>query len=148
VGFIDTLGAKAFVEDENFLNAIAYTVSLHERIAKSSPKYPIRTTWFSDNIGASVIIDGPEPEQKKVRVLQLLRLLAGIQVFYLRKFGILCRGGVAVGLCFHDESIIFGPALVEAYGLEQMAGSPRIAVTSDIEKIAGHDVVPLFRLNR
>ena len=144
VGFVDTLGAKAFIEKESLLNAIAYTVTLHKAISKSRRKNPIRTTWFSDNIGASVVIEGQKPEQQKDLVVQLLRLLAAIQVLYLREFGVLCRGGVAVGPCFHDKSIIFGPALVRAYGLEQVASSPRIAVEPEIEQIAGQDVIRFF----
>jgi hypothetical protein len=144
VGFVDTLGAKALSGSEVFMNALGYMVDLQKKAALT-PRDTIwvRTTCFSDNIGASVVIEGLElPEQKKA-VRKLLRLLAGIQLKYLRDFGILCRGGVAIGQCFHDDNIIFGPALVEAYILELTAETPRIVVTDPVVELAGDVSVPL-----
>ena len=59
-------------------------------------------------------------------------------------FGILRRGGVAVGDCFHSHHLIFGPALVEAYLLGSGAVTPRIAASDEIVALAEHDVVALL----
>lgn len=145
VGFVDTLGAKALSGSAVFMNALAYMVDLQKRISlKPHATTRVRTTCFSDNIGASVVVEGlGQPEQQKA-VLKLLRLLGAIQLYYLREFSILCRGGVALGQCFHNDDVIFGPALVEAYTLELMADTPRIVVADPVVALAGDKVVPLY----
>ncbi len=127
------------------MNALAFMVDRQERVNSTRPAaHLLRTTYFSDNIGASIVIDGLDAKQQQRAVCQLLRLLAGIQLSYLQEFGILCRGGVALGKCFHNDNVLFGPALVEAYLLEQTASSPRIALSADVAKLAVGDVVPLL----
>lgn len=144
VGFIDTLGAKAFAADETFLNALAYMVDLQHKLAMTQPGDAVRTVYFSDNIGASIPLAGLDTAGAKRASCQLLRLLAGIQLHHLRDFGILCRGGVAVGDCFHGPNMIVGPALVEAYQLECTADTPRIAVSDEVVALAADDVVALL----
>lgn len=52
-------------------------------------------------------------------------------VMALLDLGVLVRGGIALGLLHHDENIVFGPALIEAYHLESWCAKfPRI-VTSE-----------------
>jgi hypothetical protein len=127
------------------MNALAFMVDRQERINRTRPvAHPLRTTYFSDNIGASIVIAGLDAKQQQRAVCQLLRLLAGVQLSYLQEFAILCRGGVAIGKCFHNENVLFGPALVEAYVLEQTAHSPRIALSADVAALAVGDVVPLL----
>ena len=145
VGFVDTLGAKALSESEVFMNALAYMVSLQKEISLQPHKtIAVRTTYFSDNIGASIVIENLDAANQKKAVQKLLRLLAVIQVHYLSRSGILCRGGVAIGDCFHDDNVIFGPALVAAYLLELTAETPRIVVTDAVVDLAGDTTVPLF----
>lgn len=145
VGFVDTLGAKALSGSAVFMNALAYMVDLQKRISlKPHTATRVRTTYFSDNIGASVVLENLDVPDQKNAVLKLMRLLGGIQLYYLREFGILCRGGVALGQCFHNEDVIFGPALVEAYTLEVMADTPRIVLADPVVKLAGDKVVPLY----
>jgi hypothetical protein len=127
------------------MNAVAFIVERQEQINLTRPvANPLRTSYFSDNIGASIVIDGLDDEQRQRAVCQVLRLLAGIQLSYLLEFSILCRGGVAIGQCFHGKNVLFGPALVEAYLLEQTASSPRIALSADAAALAIGDVVPLL----
>jgi hypothetical protein len=146
VGFVDTLGAKALSDSEVFMNALAYMVDLQKRIALQphAASQKIRTTYFSDNIGASVVIEDLPPVEQGKAVCKLLQLLGAIQLYYLREFGILCRGGVATGKCFHDDSVIFGPALVEAYVLELTADTPRIVVTDSVIELAADCAVPFL----
>jgi hypothetical protein len=127
------------------MNAVAFMVDRQEQINLTRPAAnPLRTSYFSDNIGASIVIDGLDDEQRRRAVCQVLRLLAGIQLSYLLEFSILCRGGVAIGQCFHGKNVLFGPALVEAYLLEQTASSPRIALSADAARLAIGDVVALL----
>ena len=49
----------------------------------------------------------------------------------LSSLGIFIRGGISIGLAYHDEYNAFGPAMNEAYRLESTkAESPRIILTS------------------
>ncbi|WP_320122109.1 hypothetical protein [uncultured Sphaerochaeta sp.] len=52
----------------------------------------------------------------------------------------LIRGSITTGKCFHNKSRVFGPAVVQAYELEQKANYPRIVVGLDVIKagIANH----------
>ena len=144
VGFVDTLGAKALSDSEVFMNALAYMVDLQKRLSlMPHATTGVRTTYFSDNIGASVIVENLEASEQKRAVCKLLRLLGAIQLYYLREFSILCRGGVAIGQCFHNDNVIFGPALVEAYTLELLAETPRIVVTDGVVALCGDVTVPL-----
>lgn len=110
----------------------------------TQPGDAVRTVYFSDNIGASIPLAGLADAGANRAVCQLLRLLAGIQLYYLRDVGIRCRGGVAVGDCFHGPNMISGPALVAAYRLESTAGTPHIAVSDEAAALAGDDMVALL----
>ncbi|PDZ55088.1 hypothetical protein CON15_23105 [Bacillus cereus] len=58
----------------------------------------------------------------------LLLVVVHIQLEMMRK-GILMRGGLAVGLLCHNDNIVYGPAMVEAYELEsKLAIYPRVVV--------------------
>src|SRR5262249_8589289 len=47
--------------------------------------------------------------------------------------GLLIRGGIAKGPLYHDDSIVFGPALIEAYQLETgVAKFPRVILSRDV----------------
>jgi hypothetical protein len=51
--------------------------------------------------------------------------------------GILCRGAVVHGKAFHRDRVLFGPAVIEAYELEQsVAKYPRILVTEAVREAA------------
>lgn len=49
----------------------------------------------------------------------------------------LCRGGVVVGSAYHHHRVVFGPAVIHAYELEQdVAKYPRIVVTDAVRNAA------------
>lgn len=73
----------------------------------------------------------------------------------LLKDGIYFRGGISVGALYHDESIVFGPALIEAYELESKAAKyPRVLLTDSALKIARQNTIkfpgraPTFQLDQ
>ena len=43
-----------------------------------------------------------------------------------------CRGGISWGKCFHKDNVIFGPAMTEAYTIEQKTVYPRVIINPDI----------------
>jgi hypothetical protein len=54
----------------------------------------------------------------------------------------LVRGAVVLGKIYHEEGIIFGPALIEAHRLEKHAVYPRIVATVEvIERCGGLDFI-------
>ncbi|MDN0075626.1 hypothetical protein QU481_12055 [Crenobacter sp. SG2303] len=79
-------------------------------------------TAFSDNIAVSVRLEQGND------LLELLHFSCYLTWKLLAK-GVLSRGGIALGELYHKGSIIYGPALLEAYQLEsQVAIYPRIVV--------------------
>ena len=66
----------------------------------------------------------------------LLHLIDHIEkiAFNFLKMGFLCRGGIASGFLFHEENVVFGPAMIEAYQLESSeAICPRIILSKEVE---------------
>jgi hypothetical protein len=60
--------------------------------------------------------------------------------------GYFTRGAICKGLLYHDDSVVFGEALIKAYTLEsQIAKFPRVLVTSDVvQDLTGKDYDPTF----
>jgi len=54
--------------------------------------------------------------------------------------GFLVRGAISVGKLFHDEHIVFGPALVEAAELEKLAMYPRVILGQEIFQLGSVDM--------
>lgn len=59
---------------------------------------------------------------------------AAIQTKLLCKHGILSRGGTVLGDYFRNEDFVFGPSIVDAYNLEQLADTPRMVVDEKVIK--------------
>lgn len=88
------------------------------------PGDPIMTQ-FSDCIVLSVENDS----HGKEALQNALFILASNLI----QFGFLIRGGVVCGDLFHDGSLTFGPALIEAYELEsKIASAPRVILSKDL----------------
>lgn len=52
--------------------------------------------------------------------------------------GFICRGGISHGKLIHNEKLVFGPALVEAYKMESEAALyPRVILHNSIIKLGG-----------
>ena len=66
-------------------------------------------------------------------------VLAAVQALGSRflEEGMLTRGGVVLGLAHHSGSVVFGPAVIEAYRLEsEVAKYPRILVADEVRQAA------------
>jgi len=65
-----------------------------------------------------------------------ITLMSIIQDFIhrLALHGILLRGGIAMGQLFHEDGVILGQGLIDAYELEQKAEYPRIMIADSIVK--------------
>ena len=80
---------------------------------------------FSDNIVISTAVkDGNIPYF--LRAIAIMQLMTS-------SLGFLLRGGIAIGDIYHDDEVVFGPALVRAYELKsQIAVYPRIVLDKEV----------------
>jgi hypothetical protein len=146
VAFIDILGFSALVarsvEDRNFLTNLYQAVRVVENqgriwaaLSLSSPGASVeqageiltamdfRSHAFSDCLILS---------QRGAMVGPLFISVAQLAMALLN-LGVLVRGGIAQGLLYHDPSVVFGPALIDAYYLEsKCAKFPRILVSQGV----------------
>ena len=136
VSFIDILGASALIKEDKgdtlFRVHKAYESSLNifKNGFKRIKKVP-GTRIFSDNIliYCSVTKGNEEADLKKVL------LFTGIFQYQLMKYDILTRGGIAEGVFFDDELMVWGTALVDAYALEnQVALFPRVVMSETLAR--------------
>ncbi|QWH20717.1 hypothetical protein EXW62_27335 (plasmid) [Bacillus mycoides] len=98
-----------------------------EDLVHSSPSDDRRVTVFSD----SIIISYPINCMYDL-LLETLSISGAIL-----SSGYLVRGGITYGKLYHDERIVFGPAMNKAYDLEsKVADVPRIILDTDYLKTA------------
>lgn len=83
-----------------------------------------RLTAFSD----SVVITTDDSEQGLMHLLHHITKIG----FRLARLGVLYRGGIVYGPAYHDEQHVFGPAVIEAYELEQKAKFPRVVLSTPV----------------
>lgn len=151
VAFLDLLGARARRSDETFLNGLAVAVASESRdrqLWSKASSIGFRSIWFSDNIGISMPLAGDsyaphgDLSQSQWAIYAVAWYAADLQAHLLAELGLLARGVVVVGDHYHDDHMIFGPALVEAYELEsQRVNWPRLALSSDAaDEVMGTDL--------
>ena len=131
--FIDILGFKDIVNKSNNDNKkaeeILENLKCIERIKKENDEIfkltsiNRRVTIFSD----SIIISYPLLHSESGCFLSLVLDIIYITIELLDK-GVYIRGGMTYGKLYHEGNICFGPAMVEAYSLEQKATYPRIII--------------------
>lgn len=131
VAFVDILGFGEMVvaDCESATPGELYLPKLksaiHEALAHAQ-SVDAKISQFSD----SIVVSSPfkaDPEAFS----EFLSLVRGFQSL-LYKNGMLCRGGVSHGRHFHDETLLFSQALIEAYKLEsQIARDPRIIISPE-----------------
>ena len=56
------------------------------------------------------------------------------------QLGFLVRGAITVGKLFHDNQVVFGPALVEAAELEKLAMYPRVILGQEVFQLGSVDM--------
>ena len=137
VAFIDILGFKNYIINSNFDNANKLFVDI-KRFADLLLKNP--NGHFTEEqfnkvvvniISDSIVISIPRNVDES---LEILLLVVNTVIFNIMlNHDLTCRGGIADGAFCTKEGIAFGPALVEAYNLENtVAVYPRIVFTQNI----------------
>jgi|JI9StandDraft_2_1071091.scaffolds.fasta_scaffold45212_2 hypothetical protein len=144
--FLDILGFQSHVDEStspradnkkpmNFLklrsvlNRISKSVNYKEKMEVAGEMKPTSrcVTQFSD----SVVISYRKNEQPGFGVSSLLWDVHRIQLDLIHS-GVLLRGAIVSGLLFHDDHLVFGPALNEAVALEKLANYPRVILDGQI----------------
>ena len=132
VAFVDILGFSTMIEDSKadtpLRRKIKKAVEMIRRAAESEYEDKNVST-FSDSAVISYRL------QSRSSLFYLLMDVIHLQL-ELGILGIMIRGGIAIGDCFHDGQIVFGPAMNEAYRLEsKVAQWPRVVITAETLKM-------------
>lgn len=151
VAFVDILGFKklamdAFASGPQGLQELYITLGLNAGFGQPEYKKMIsdidpefQYSAFSDCVVVSNVCT---PGGVNSVLQHMVLLLRG----FLDK-GYFCRGGIAAGGCVHQDNVLFGPAMLRAYELEQkVAVYPRIVVDDNIVNSLKGD--PFCRLYR
>ena len=95
----------------------------------TSSSLNIKVAFFSD----SIVLTTEELDN-----LEMLFLAIWMAESYLNsKTGLLFRGGITEGLFYHEETIAFGPAIINSYRLENQANYSRVVIQDElIEKLS------------
>lgn len=128
VAFYDVMGWQSKIERAGTDDASVTTLKNIARLFSSTrgayasgTEFDGRITTFSDNVVVSAK-PGPNSLLTVVMRLAMVQLRAA-------QIGFLIRGGITIGDIFHDEYVVFGPALNRAHQLEKcIADRPRIVV--------------------
>ena len=88
----------------------------------------IQTTQFSDSVVISFSLDETSNE-----ILSVFTWIKYMQVFMIKEYNVLLRGGIVIGDVIHNEKMVVGPAMIDAYTLEaKHAIYPRIIIDSPV----------------
>lgn len=92
---------------------------------------------FTDNVILAHPILIEEGEAEFAFILWSLR----VYQFEMAKKGLFIRGGLSVGELFVDENTVYGPALLEAYKLENsVAVNPIVSLSDDVMSLVLHHI--------
>ena len=100
---------------------------IHRPIGMSTNLWPtgFRAQSISDAVAISTNVN-------YAGLYEMLRALEGLTVQLLER-GFFIRGGLVKGPLFHDENMVFGRALVDAFRLEsEFAKYPRVMATREV----------------
>lgn len=149
VAFIDILGFKDFIIKNQFeapyslFDSIKKCYEMVVLMTKSNSvtKEMLDTVTFNI-ISDSIVISVPKTTRLSFEILVSIVNLITFDI--LKNYKLLCRGGISEGYFYAENNIAFGPALVNAYVLEnKIARYPRIIFTLDTlnvyEKISNKD---------
>jgi len=147
--YIDFLGASQAAltwEDQrlqDFIELLHWTATARARESIAGEVMPdggykltvvFEVTTFSDNVVVSYRDDDQMLPGLWVDIVcqDCVRLLTQIAERALQ-LGVLIRGDLTYGRCYHSDSVVFGEGMVDAYGLESReAVNPRVVVSQKV----------------
>ena len=128
--FVDILGFRQLIEslskDPQQVAALR-NVLRRVRNPATSAKEVVRAQSISDAVALSAEVNADG-------LSAMFRMLTYLSIDLLCQ-GFLVRGAVVKGPLYHDDSMVFGKALVDAYHLEsEIARFPRIMVSREVRE--------------
>jgi hypothetical protein len=140
VTFLDILGFRDLIATKGAeeVDQIIKLTRRHAADAKGEQQeLGLRTVAFSDSVIR--MRKATETSGLFFELMDLLHAQAG-----LLNYGVLVRGGIALGKVFQEEDRIFGPGFVEAYELEsKVAVYPRIVVAPSLLSALAREAFPM-----
>ncbi|MBQ0822696.1 hypothetical protein KBI52_21145 [Microvirga sp. HBU67558] len=147
IAFLDVLGWGKAIEksasDPDYARDLGVAIAGLEQHAtmansmKDMGGFPgdLQVTQFSDSIVISVSTEDSAWQFGLHSLLSSIRFITS----QLANANLLVRGGVAFGDLIHKGTMVYGPALVEAYRLESIrAVHPRIVLSDELASEWGH----------
>ncbi len=131
VAFVDILGFSSLVEesraDTTLRRKISSAMKLIQKTVNEGVDSNVRqVSTFSDS--AVISYDAEEHSSLFFLLLDIIHLQLALGAR-----GIMIRGGISYGDCYHQGGIVFGPAMNEAYRLEHtVAKWPRVVIEKDV----------------
>lgn len=156
IAYFDVLGCKSyFAGDDNAALSFLYQLkgmvacSLkaalginNSKTLNTLPEMKIEYRLFSDNV--ALYLKATDSPLEIIRLLTFLQVIAELQREVLFGHGLLLRGGATAGKFYSDETLIMGPALIEAVKLEETGIYPRILIDNSIDKAVSALINNLF----
>lgn len=126
IAYLDILNFKKIVQDDAYNDLFATLFALINSFAgrdmASMRLKGIKTAVLSDSLIFSIRYS------EKAAFHKILNLAEVVQTFLLEK-EIITRGAISIGALYHKDNVVFGPALVDAYLLqEHVAVYPRCII--------------------
>lgn len=131
VAIVDILGFKDLVNDDSKVEEIGAILKIpyvmrNKKIKGLLKLRDVEMTSISDSFVFSIDVKKESAMNKTVRLLYTLN-----QVLLL-EYGLLLRGGIAVGKLYHDSEVVYGPGLVKAHELEKdISVYPRMVMSEN-----------------
>lgn len=128
VAFLDVLGFRQVVMDETRCEQIGSLLKLPYSLRMGDwPKLMKLTGMMMTSISDSLVLSIKAGDKNAMN--KMIRTVSVLHICFLKDYDLLLRGGIAVGKLYHDDQIVYGPALVKAYELEQKrAIYPRVLI--------------------
>lgn len=150
VAFIDLLGFSNLIlqstESPASLDRVFQVLDRFQNTVTSSQQHGLRVSQFSD----CLVLSSDADQQGLMTLFTALKTIAD----NLLQVDMFVRGAVTVGPFIHDDNVVFGPPLIEAYEMESKRVSlPMIeineAVMTDMARLPGDfDQLFVFRFRK
>jgi hypothetical protein len=135
--FLDILGFRDLINKNMETLVFELMQGVQKRVAEINGKNSYtKMTAFSDSIVLSM-----SAKADWHVISTIARLASLLQLLFIRE-GVMTRGGIAIGSLHHEDHVVFGPALNEAYELEsEIAIYPRVVISDEAyDRMIAHEV--------
>ena len=123
--FLDILGFRNYInkntQDKDEIKKVFSSIENVKEFFNNNSEMGIKAAFFSDSIVLS----------SENNLYSFLFPIDIIEYVINSELGLLLRGSIVKGEYYHENNIAFGPAVIEAYNVQEKAVTSRIVVKSD-----------------